>query len=108
VFLSLRWNARSAQAAVTLKRRMNAIKDSPEAVVALGILGAMGMSPTQWKVSLVDFWLEGHRGDHQRAWTTQPLYLAGQRIETLMFWCRRRRIWFGVSIFSYSGQVVLG
>ena len=95
---------------VTLKRRMNAIKDTPEAVVAFGILGAIGLSPTQVEDIIVSiFGLKGTAVITNVPGPRQPLYFAGQKIETLMFWVPTpANLAVGVSIISYAGQVILG
>ncbi len=39
----------------------------------------------------------------------EPRYLAGNRIQTIMFWVPQSgRVGLGVSIFSYAGEVRLG
>jgi WS/DGAT/MGAT family acyltransferase len=111
VFLSLPVGTRDPlKRLVTLKRRMNAIKDSPEAVVALGILGAIGMSPTQLENIIVTiFGMKGTAVITNVPGPRQPLYFAGQKIETLMFWVPTpANLGVGVSIISYSGQIFLG
>jgi WS/DGAT/MGAT family acyltransferase len=111
VFLSLPVGTRDPlKRLVTLKRRMNAIKDSPEAVVALGILSVIGMTPTQVENIIVAiFGLKGTAVITNVPGPRQPLYFAGQKIETLMFWVPTpANQSVGVSIISYSGQVVLG
>lgn len=111
VFLSLPVGTRDPlKRLVTLKRRMNEIKDTPEAVVALGILGAIGMSPTQVENIIISiFGMKGTAVITNVPGPHQPLYFAGQRIETLMFWVPTpANLGVGVSIISYAGQVVLG
>jgi diacylglycerol O-acyltransferase / wax synthase len=95
---------------VTLKRRMNAIKDTPEAVVAFGILGAIGLSPTQLEDLIISiFGMKGTAVITNVPGPRQPLYFAGQKIETLMFWVPTpANLAVGVSIISYAGQVILG
>jgi diacylglycerol O-acyltransferase len=111
VFLSLPVGARDPlKRLVTLKRRMNAIKDSPEAIVAFGILGAIGLSPTQVEDIIVSiFGMKGTAVITNVPGPRQPLYLAGQKIETLMVWVPTpANLAVGVSIISYAGQVILG
>ena len=39
----------------------------------------------------------------------EPRYLAGERIQTIMFWVPQTgRVGLGVSVFSYAGEVRLG
>jgi WS/DGAT/MGAT family acyltransferase len=93
-----------------LKERMDALKDSPEAMVAFGILNAMGMTPGQVQDLLVKMF-----GTKATAVMTNvpgpkfPLYLAGSRMSGMMFWVPQSgRLGLGVSIFSYAGTVRLG
>jgi WS/DGAT/MGAT family acyltransferase len=93
-----------------LKRRMDDIKDTPEAFVAFSILSLMGLTPKQIekiivgifasKVSAVMTNVPGPR---------RPIYLAGQRLNSLMFWVPRGGdIGLGLSILSYAGNVYIG
>jgi len=95
---------------VTLKRRMDRIKHSPEAIVALGILRAIGMTPIEIQRVIV-----GIFGAKTTCVMTnvpgprEALYLAGKKLDTIMFWVPQSgRLGLGVSIFSYNGQVRLG
>jgi WS/DGAT/MGAT family acyltransferase len=111
VFLSLPVGTRDPlKRLVTLKRRMNAIKDTPEAVVAFGILGAIGMSPNQLENIIVSiFGMKGTAVITNVPGPRQPLYFAGQKIETLMFWVPTpANLGVGVSIISYAGQIFIG
>jgi diacylglycerol O-acyltransferase / wax synthase len=95
---------------ITLRARMNDIKESPEAVVAMGILGALGLSPTQIEKLIVPiFGMKATAVMTNVPGPRQPLYFAGSRIETLMFWVPSSAdIGLGVSIISYAGKVSLG
>jgi WS/DGAT/MGAT family acyltransferase len=95
---------------LTVKLRMDQLKNSPEAFVTFAILQTMGWAPIGvedvgvWffasKTSLVLTNVPGPR---------QKLYLAGQRIENLMFWVPQSgRMGVGVSILSYAGGVTIG
>jgi WS/DGAT/MGAT family acyltransferase len=111
VFLSLPVGIRDPlKRLVTLRRRMNAIKDSPEALVAFGLLGAFGMTPVQVENILVAiFGLKATGVMTNVPGPRQPLYLAGGRIDGLMFWVPTpANLALGVSIVSYANQVVLG
>ena len=95
---------------VTIKRRMDRIKNSPEAIVAVGILKAMGMTPIEIQRIIVEVF-----GAKSTAVMTnvpgprEPLYMGGQKVDTIMFWVPQSgRLGLGVSIFSYNGQVRLG
>lgn len=93
-----------------IQYRMQQIKESQEAPVALDILGALGVSPQLLqnlvvkiigaKASLVMTNVPG---------PPIPLYLAGQPIEGLMFWVPQSgRLGLGVSVISYAGNIYLG
>ena len=111
VFLSLPVGVRDPiKRLLILKRRMDAIKESPEAVVAFGILGALGMSPQQLEDIVVSiFGLKASAVMTNVPGPTQPLFLAGRKIENLMFWVPTpANLALGISILSYSGDVILG
>ena len=78
--------------------------------MALGILSAMGMSPNELQGTLVKMF-----GSKTTAVLTNvpgppmPLYMAGQRIEELMFWVPQSgRVSLGISIISYANKVFMG
>ena len=90
--------------------RMVELKNSKEAPVALGILSAMGMSPQELQGTLVQMF-----GSKSTTVMTNvpgppmPLYMAGQKIEELMFWVPQSgRVSLGISIISYANKVFLG
>jgi diacylglycerol O-acyltransferase len=93
-----------------LKQRMAALKDSPEALVAFGVLNALGLAPDQLQDLGVSLF-----GSKATAVMTnvpgprQTVYLAGAPVREIMFWVPQSgRLGLGVSIFSYAGQVWLG
>jgi len=93
-----------------LKERMDAIKDSAEAVVTYAILDAIGMTTPAVETQAVRFF-----GSKATAVMTnvpgprQTLYLAGAPVRSLMFWVpQSARLGLGVSIISYAGEVRLG
>ena len=93
-----------------LKRRMDQLKHTPEAIVTYGIVQTMGMTPI-WierlvlrfftsKTSVVMTNVIGPR---------HKLYLAGNPIRQVNFWVPQTAgIGLGISIFSYAGEVVVG
>jgi len=94
----------------SVKERMGRLKGTPEAIVAYGLLSAMGWAP-RWlatpaasffgnKASLVLTNVPGPRA---------PLSLEGIPITGLTFWVpEAARIGLGVSILSYAGNVTMG
>lgn len=93
-----------------LKKRMDAIKNSPEAIVAFGILKAVGMTPVDIQRALVNVF--GKKSTCVMTNVPGPrdhLFLAGKKIDSMMFWVPcSGRVGMGVSILSYAGQVRLG
>jgi len=93
-----------------VKRRMDDLKNSPEAVVGYTMLEIMGMTPAQIENLLVQFFamkstlvLTNVPGPQQK------LYFAGSPIERIMFWVPQSgRLGMGVSIFSYACAVNIG
>jgi WS/DGAT/MGAT family acyltransferase len=93
-----------------VKQRMDAIKNSPEAIVALGLLNVIGLTPPVVekqimrlfgsKVTSVMTNVPGPR---------QPVNMAGSRIRSLIFWVPQSGgLGLGISIFSYNNRVILG
>ncbi|HSL16508.1 MAG TPA: wax ester/triacylglycerol synthase family O-acyltransferase [Methylomirabilota bacterium] len=93
-----------------LKRRMDGIKRSTEAVVTYGVLNALGTASASVESQAVRFF-----GSKATAVMTnvpgprQELYLAGKAMRSMMFWVpQAAHLGLGVSILSYAGQVRLG
>ena len=93
-----------------LKKRMDDIKRSPEALVAFGILNTIGLTPHDIEKVIVDIFaakvsaimtnVPGPKG---------PRFLAGSRINGLMAWVpAAANLGLGISILSYSGEVMVG
>ena len=93
-----------------VKRRMDALKHSPEALVFFGLLNIFGMTPAQIEEPVVDlFGSKATAVMTNVAGPKETLYMAGQRIEDMMFWVPQSgRLGMGVSIMSYNGNVTLG
>jgi diacylglycerol O-acyltransferase len=99
-----------AQRLEELKRRMDAIKRSTEAVVTYGVLNALGTASAAVESQAVRFF-----GSKATAVMTnvpgprKELYLAGKAMRSMMFWVpQAAHLGLGVSILSYAGQVRLG
>jgi len=111
IFLDLPIHGKSIDARFHgLKERMDALKGTPEAFVAFGILNALGHTSTTIehivnevfgrKASLVVTNVPGPR---------EPLYIDGKRLRDMMFWVPHpARLGVGLSILSYSGKVIVG
>lgn len=93
-----------------LKRRMDALKDTPEPLVAFGILTAIGVAPSRVQDVVVNMF--GAKGTGVMTNVPGPretIYLAGSPLETIMFWVPQSgHLGLGVSIISYAGQVRVG
>jgi WS/DGAT/MGAT family acyltransferase len=93
-----------------LKQRMDEIKDSPEAIVALGILNLIGLMPA----ALEEVFLRVFSMKASVVMTNVPgpketLYLAGKPIRGIMFWVPSpAELGMGLSIISYAGEVIVG
>jgi WS/DGAT/MGAT family acyltransferase len=93
-----------------LKRRMDSIKGTPEAIVAFGILTAIGAATPEVEDIVVS--LFGKKATTIITNVPGPRevrYLAGRPIRGLMFWVpQSARLGLGVSILSYAGEVLVG
>jgi diacylglycerol O-acyltransferase / wax synthase len=93
-----------------VRANMNALKGSYQPVVAMGLLAAMGAGPRVLQELLLQLLARNASG----VMTNVPgppkhLYMAGARIEGLMFWVPQSGdIGMGVSIISYAGEVRFG
>ncbi len=111
VFLDLPVDLESAEARLAaLKRSMDTIKQTKEAVVALGILAVLGRTPHvvehitaeifSRKATVVATNVPGPRA---------PVVLAGSRISDMWFWAPHPcGLATGASILSYAGRVRVG
>jgi len=93
-----------------IKREMDDLKRSPEALVAFGVLNVMGLAPVELERLGLRFF-----GSKATAVLTnvpgprEPLYLAGRKLDKVMFWVPQSgHLGLGISILSYAGGVMLG
>src|SRR5260370_14189719 len=93
-----------------IKREMDELKVSPEALVSFGMLSLMGLAPVEVERLGLRFF-----GSKATAVLTnvpgprEPLYLAGQKLGQVMFWVPQSgHLGLGISILSYAGGVMLG
>lgn len=91
-------------------QRMEDLKSSVEAIVVYEILNAVGLLPGEMEQQVVKFF-----ADKATAVVTnlpgprQQLYLAGRKIESLMYWVPQSgSLGLGVSLMSYNGTVRIG
>ncbi|MBI4914942.1 MAG: wax ester/triacylglycerol synthase family O-acyltransferase [Acidobacteria bacterium] len=111
VFLALPVGLATApERLAALKAEMDAIKASPQAMVAFGVLNAMGMaSPEIESIGVGIFARKATAVMTNVPGPQKLLYLAGAPIRELMFWVPQSgRLGLGVSILSYNGHVRLG
>jgi WS/DGAT/MGAT family acyltransferase len=93
-----------------LRRRMTDLKGGFTAVLAMAILGAVGLAPRLLQKQVLDLF-----GSKTTAVMTNvpgpqhPLYLAGAPVRQIMFWVPQSGdVAVGVSILSYNGGVQFG
>ena len=111
VFLSLPLGIQdSLQRLNQVKRNMDALKASPEAIAAYGILTILGVVP--YKIQNIGIQIFDTKGSAVMTNVPGPrmqLYMAGAPVNTVMAWVPQSgRIGLGVSILSYNGKVWLG
>lgn len=92
------------------KRRMDAIKDSPEAVMTFGLIRGIGRTGKEIERFLVDFFANKATGVTTNVpGPREPRYVAGQRIRWTLGWAPESgQQTLGTSIFSYNGNVQVG
>jgi diacylglycerol O-acyltransferase / wax synthase len=93
-----------------LKRRMAAIKRSPEGPISYAILEAVGLTPPQLESRIVDIFT----AKASAVMTNVPgprevVYLAGTPVRAVLVWAPTSgSVGMSVSIFSYRGEVTIG
>jgi diacylglycerol O-acyltransferase len=95
---------------LVIKRRMDQIKDTPEAAVAFGILYTIGMTPSQIEDIIIKiFSMKGTAVITNVPGPKEKLYFAGREIKNFVFWVPAPGdLGMGVSIFSYKGHITVG
>src|SRR4029079_11784222 len=81
-----------------------------QAIVAFGLLAALGMAPAALQAPALDlFSRKASAVATNVPGPQQPLYLAGAEVRELMFWVPQTgSIALGLSILSYNGKVYFG
>lgn len=89
---------------------MNQLKGSRQAIMAFGLLAALGMAPTTLQsMALEMFSRKATAVATNVPGPQQPLYMAGCALEEMMFWVPQTgSIGLGLSILSYNGRVHFG
>nr|MBP8006873.1 DUF1298 domain-containing protein [Burkholderiales bacterium] len=93
-----------------VRENMRSLRGSYQPVLALGILAAMGAGPKLLQDTLLAILARNASAVMTNVpGPQQPLWLAGARIDGLMFWVPQSGdIGVGVSIISYDGKVQFG
>jgi len=93
-----------------VNENMRHLKESKQATVALGLLAALGMAPgVAHKPALEMLSSKATTVLTNLPGPAEPLFLAGSRVEQLMFWVPQTgNIGMGISILSYDGKVFCG
>ena len=93
-----------------VKRRMDHLKESPDAIVNFGVVSAVGFLPPYVARKVANFFSNKASGVMTNVpGPRQPLYFAGRKISNIMFWVPRSgSIGLGISILSYDGKVTVG
>ena len=93
-----------------VRANMNALKGSYQPILALGLLAAMGSGPKLLQDTLLSILARNATAVMTNVpGPQQALYMAGARIDRLMFWVPQSGdIGMGVSILSYDDAVQFG
>jgi diacylglycerol O-acyltransferase len=99
-----------AERLAAMHAHVEEIKGSPEALVAFGVLAGLGAAPKVVEDLGVAFFGSKAVGVVTNVpGPREPVYLAGARVDGFIGWVPRGGdMGFGVSIFSYAGDVVVG
>ncbi|MDO9264447.1 MAG: wax ester/triacylglycerol synthase family O-acyltransferase [Desulfosalsimonadaceae bacterium] len=93
-----------------VKKRMDHLKQSPDAYVAFMVLSALGLSSASIATTASHFF--GNKASMVMTNVPGPretLYFAGKKIENFIGWVPTSgRVGMGISIFSYAGKVGIG
>jgi diacylglycerol O-acyltransferase len=92
------------------KRRMDAIKHSPEAVLTFGIIRGIGRTGRDLERYLVDFFADKASGVTTNVpGPREPRYVAGSRVVSMLGWAPQSgNQTLGTCIFTYDGNVHVG
>jgi WS/DGAT/MGAT family acyltransferase len=90
--------------------RMNELKGSYTALVAMSVLGVLGATPKQVQNEIQNYFARKATAVMSNVpGPQQPLFIAGSQLDQCMFWVPQSGdIGIGVSILSYNGGVQFG
>ena len=93
-----------------VRRRMNELKGSYTALVAMSLLGVLGATPKPMQNEIQNYFARKATAVMSTVpGPQQPLYIAGSQMDQCMFWVPQSGdIGIGVSILSYNGGVQFG
>jgi diacylglycerol O-acyltransferase len=92
------------------KRRMDAIKHSPEAVLTFGIIRGIGRTGRDLERYLVDFFADKASGVTTNVpGPRRPRYVAGNKVVSMLGWAPQSgNQTLGTCLFTYDGHVHVG
>jgi len=111
VFLALPVHIEDPILRVTeVKRRMDHLKGSPDAIVAFMVLSALGISSAKIAKTASNFFANKATAIMTNVPGPQtPLYFAGKKLENFIGWVPRSgQVGLGISIITYEGKVGVG
>jgi diacylglycerol O-acyltransferase / wax synthase len=93
-----------------VRRRIDALKGSPEPIVTYGILHLIGAGPRVLENVVVDLFAKKATAVMSNVpGPIRTLYLAGEPIDSLVYWApQTARVGLGISVSSYAGQMRIG
>ncbi|MCA9874322.1 MAG: wax ester/triacylglycerol synthase family O-acyltransferase [Anaerolineales bacterium] len=93
-----------------VRARMDQLKQSPDAVTAQGLISALAFAPPALQNALVkQMGTLATAVISNVAGPPETRYLAGQKIEEVMFWAPQSGyVGLGITIYSFAGQVYVG
>lgn len=93
-----------------LKRRVDLIKSQPDAIVAMGVLSAMGVATRELEhIGIELFTMKATVMITNVPGPPAPMHLTGSVVTDLMVWAPvSGRISIGLSFLSYAGRIRLG
>jgi hypothetical protein len=104
------WIADPSERVKELKRRFDVVKHSPDATVALRLLGAMGMAAADIERMAVELFTR--KASVMMTNVPGPparIHIAGKTLSSIMMWAPvSGHLGVGLSLLSYAGEVNLG